>query len=127
MAGLWCVFLMACANSRAAPPPESNDATRIKTLEVRVADLERQLREQFRDPSPLASSDQSSHWWCMAGHSTCFRDRAQCAIKHRQGAAGCEPRRIAYCSRTSECFGDLDVCQHDDATGKFTRFCIGVE
>lgn len=99
----------------------------------RIADLERRIAAAaIRDADAATArrtsdeTEQPPRWWCHAGRGTCFRDPNECARKHAQGAAGCEPRRIAYCAGT-DCSGDLAVCRMDERTGKFTRFCIGVE
>jgi hypothetical protein len=121
---LWCAILVACDRAAAAP-----DRDEVKSLTATIGVLDariKALEAQFRDPSPLLATRSPVHWWCHAGHSTCFRDRSECAAKHAQGLAGCEPRRIAYCCGTA-CSADLDVCQMDLRSGRYTNFCIGVE
>ncbi|HZJ63922.1 MAG TPA: hypothetical protein VFD36_10435 [Kofleriaceae bacterium] len=81
------------------------------------------------EPEPTqgeTSEPPSTGWWCHAGHSTCFRDRDECARRHAQGVAGCEPREQAWCAG-AECYGGLAVCQLDESTGKLTRDCTAVQ
>ncbi len=67
----------------------------------------------------------TARWWCHAGHSTCFRDRSECARRHLQGLAGCEPRAEVYCFDT-KCYGDRLVCELDELTGD-KRPCAAVQ
>jgi len=89
------------------------------TLEVRVAKLERMCG--------LPAAPAPASWWCHAGLAACFRDRDECARKHAQGIAGCEPRASAYCTVTepASCFGARDLCEFDRKA--HDRRCIAVE
>lgn len=94
------------------PTPPDNDAD-VRLLAARVADLE--------------AATPPIRWWCHAGQSTCFRDKAECARTHVQAEAGCEGRPLAYCdAKALVCYGDIAVCRMDDR-GEMTRVCFGVE
>lgn len=80
------------------------------------------LRGRRSKPDPSAPP-----WWCHGGRSACFRGRNACTASRSTGDAACEPRRVAYCTRTAPlaCFGDVELCELDHGKHR-ARACEAV-